>query len=137
MILRQYLGSIKRKVLTFYWIKKSTQAFKKEKDIPANLHIGAGYRSIEGWLNTDYQYSNNSNIYFLDATKEFPFATSKFEFVFSEHMIEHISRPEAAFMLTEVYRVLKPGGVLRIVTRDLKFFISQIDFKSEDSIWCQ
>jgi len=43
---------------------------------------------------------------------------------FSEHVIEHISYPEGAYMLEECFRVLKPGGVLRVGTPDLAFLVN-------------
>jgi predicted SAM-dependent methyltransferase len=38
-------------------------------------------------------------------------------------MIEHISLEQGKFMISECYRVLKPGGRVRISTPDLKFLI--------------
>ena len=39
--------------------------------------------------------------------------------VFSSHMIEHISNESASFLFSEVYRILKPGGVFRVVCPDM------------------
>jgi SAM-dependent methyltransferase len=39
--------------------------------------------------------------------------------VFSSHLIEHLHRSEAVAFLRECRRVLKPGGVCRIITPDL------------------
>jgi len=83
------------------------------------LHIGAGDGALPGWLNTDIEPGGNG-VVFLDATKPFPFEPDSFDYVFSEHMIEHISRREASFMLRECQRVLKPRGTIRIATPDLQ-----------------
>jgi predicted SAM-dependent methyltransferase len=82
------------------------------------LHIGASSRLLEGWLNTDIAPS--PGIMRMDATKPFPFDSSSFDYVFAEHMIEHVSSEGAMAMLTECHRILRPGGVLRIVTPDLE-----------------
>lgn len=87
----------------------------------AALHIGAS-RAIQGWLNTDLEPRTNETL-FLDATKPFPFPDDCFEFIYSEHMIEHVPRDGAAVMLAECRRTLKPGGVLRLATPDLSFLL--------------
>jgi predicted SAM-dependent methyltransferase len=82
------------------------------------LHIGASDHLLDGWLNTDI--CPLKEVMFLDATKKYPFTDSSFAFVFSEHMIEHVSRPDGILMLEECFRILRPGGVLRIVTPNLE-----------------
>jgi predicted SAM-dependent methyltransferase len=52
-----------------------------------------------------------------------PFASDTFDFIFSEHMIEHVSHDDGAKMLAECHRVLKPGGHIRITTPDLAFLV--------------
>lgn len=82
------------------------------------LQIGAQANSIAGWLNVDISPKERS-VCFMDATVTFPFADSSFDYVFSEHMIEHISFDEAVFMVKECYRILRPGGKIRIATPNL------------------
>jgi ubiquinone/menaquinone biosynthesis C-methylase UbiE len=41
-----------------------------------------------------------------------------------EHLIEHVAYHDAQKALKECYRVLKPGGVLRIGTPDLKKYVA-------------
>lgn len=55
----------------------------------------------------------------MDATEPFPFEAGSFQFVFSEHMIEHVSYTGRARMLSECYRTMRPGGVIRVTTPDL------------------
>jgi predicted SAM-dependent methyltransferase len=86
------------------------------------LQIGCQNHPIEGWLNVDIEPTRESIIY-MDATQRFPFDNDAFSFVFSEHMIEHISLTQGVFMLKECYRVLKPGGVLRVVTPNIRFLL--------------
>ena len=49
-----------------------------------------------------------------------------FDFIYSEHMIEHISFNDGQQMLRECWRVLKPGGHIRIVTPSLGFLLRVI-----------
>jgi predicted SAM-dependent methyltransferase len=86
------------------------------------LHIGCGGNILNGWLNSDY-LSRSSRIVYLDAAKTFPFKNGEFDYVFSEHMIEHVPYQQGLQMLFECLRVLKPKGKLRISTPDLSFLI--------------
>lgn len=92
------------------------------ENIIYKLQIGSSSNIMTGWLNSDIFPSHN--VLYLDATKRFPFVDEQFHYVYSEHMIEHISSEQGIFMLSEVHRVLKKDGTLRIATPDLKFLIN-------------
>lgn len=83
------------------------------------LHLGAGGNVLSGWLNTDYLGHFPACLH-LDVRKRFPFADESLEYVFSEHMIEHLCYDDGIRMLRECHRVLKPGGFIRIETPDLR-----------------
>jgi predicted SAM-dependent methyltransferase len=85
------------------------------------LQIGSGETSQTGWLDSDLMPSGKE--VFLDATKRFPFEDQTFDYIFSEHMIEHLSFPDGLKMLAECHRVLKQNGKIRIATPDLAFLI--------------
>jgi predicted SAM-dependent methyltransferase len=82
------------------------------------LQLGAGGNALDGWLNSDL-FPRPHEI-FVDVSRPLPFADRSFDYVFSEHQIEHILYPDGVLMLRECFRVLKPGGVLRIATPDLE-----------------
>lgn len=86
------------------------------------LQIGAGANILGGWLNTN-EAGFSARVIFLDATKPFPFRDHTFDYVFSEHQIEHLTYEEGMFMLSECLRVLRPGGRIRIATPDLETLI--------------
>jgi SAM-dependent methyltransferase len=79
------------------------------------LQIGAGPNELDGWLNADFSPRSASAI-FMDATRPFPFPSTSFDVVFSEHMIEHVPFEQGLSMLRECHRVLKRGGTLRVAT---------------------
>ncbi|MGH6957446.1 MAG: class I SAM-dependent methyltransferase [Caulobacteraceae bacterium] len=81
------------------------------------LHIGAGPRRLPGWLNTDIQPFRSTIL--LDASRRFPFSDATFYYVFSEHMIEHLSFTDGQSMLRECYRVMCDGGRIRVATPNL------------------
>ena len=88
------------------------------------LHLGCGRNILDGWINTDYNTAKFGGSEYLDVTKKFPYNNNSVDYIFSEHMIEHITYHEGKFMLEESFRVLKSGGKIRISTPDLKFLIN-------------
>ena len=86
------------------------------------LQIGSGPTELPGWFCTDIAPRSPQVIY-LDATERFPFENETFDFIYCEHMIEHISWAHGLFMLSECRRVLKKNGVIRVATPDLKVLI--------------
>jgi predicted SAM-dependent methyltransferase len=91
------------------------------RDRPYKLQIGAGRNLLPGWLNTNFEF--DFGVFFLDATGRFPFPDNTFEYIYSEHMVEHVPYQAGEAMLKECLRVLRPGGVMRIATPDLQFLI--------------
>ena len=49
-----------------------------------------------------------------------PYSDQSFDVVYHSHVLEHIDREAAPAFLAECFRVLKPGGVIRIVVPDLE-----------------
>jgi predicted SAM-dependent methyltransferase len=88
----------------------------------AKLQVGAGHNVREGWLNTNWHPVGAAAI-FLDARQPFPIPTASFDHVFTEHVIEHLPEPGGANMIREIFRILKPGGKLRLSTPDMNFLI--------------
>ncbi len=89
------------------------------------LHVGCGDNELPGWLNTEL--CPRGGQIFLDATRPFPLPDSTFASVYSEHMIEHIAAGQAETMLSECFRVMTPGAVIRIVTPDLAFLLRLLE----------
>jgi predicted SAM-dependent methyltransferase len=53
-----------------------------------------------------------------------PLLDASADFVYSSHFLEHLFRQDAKRLLADSFRVLRPGGTLRIVVPDLAFAIS-------------
>jgi predicted SAM-dependent methyltransferase len=102
------------------------------------LHLGAGRNILSGWLNTDnhlmpqkHQSLLQRTTKHLDVTKTFDLDSNFFDYIFTEHVIEHMPYHDGVNMLTESYRVLKPGGKIRVSTPDLGFLIQMYLEKDE------
>ena len=87
------------------------------------LQIGSGSNLLPGWLNTTlYPFAPGS--VFMDACQPFPIAENCWDYIFSEHVIEHLEFEEATLMLRESHRILRVGGRIRIATPDLAQIIA-------------
>ena len=94
------------------------------RSAPKMLEIGACGTLRPGWFSTDL--NARPGVMAMDATKPFPIPRGSFDFIYSEHMIEHISFNDGQNMLRECHRILKPGGRIRIVTPSLGFLLRVI-----------
>jgi len=55
-----------------------------------------------------------------DLRKGIPFALNSFDVVYHSHFLEHVPKEQAGVVLKECWRVLKPGGIIRVVVPDLE-----------------
>lgn len=69
------------------------------------INLGCGTNRLSGWRNFDSE---------IDIRKPLPFASNSAAFIFAEHVVEHIDYYEAISFFKECFRVLIPGGVVRI-----------------------
>ena len=124
-LLHRYSG-LKRSILR-YDARLSRDYLSRAPE--PKLQIGGGWSVKSGWLNTDV--ARFPSVLQMDATKPFPFPNDAFQFIFCEHMIEHVSSEAGVGMLSECYRVLRPSGVIRMVTPDLAAILGLYDRSSD------
>jgi len=84
------------------------------------LQLGAADKPLPGWLNTDLHDYGRRDLVYLDARERFPLPDASFDVVYSEHMLEHLSYADGRSCLGECFRVLRPGGTIRIATPSLE-----------------
>jgi len=99
-------------------------------DGPRKLHLGSGNHMLDGWLNTDLFCRRG--VAYVNVAREFPVPDGAFEYVYSEHMIEHLPYAAGLNMLRESFRVLARDGKLRLVTPDFAFLKALHDPKKTD-----
>jgi len=97
-------------------------AYKSRQDLLVN--IGAGAHGQDGWINIDAYSSKNTHCIF-DARKRLPFSDSTVKGIFCEHFFEHLDyTEEVPYFLFECHRVLRQGGVLRIIVPDAERYLT-------------
>lgn len=83
------------------------------------LNIGCGNKFHKDWINIDMS-SNNPDVIAVNLLNGIPFDDNYFDVVYHSQVLEHIPRDEAKDFIKECNRVLKPGGILRVVVPDLE-----------------
>lgn len=78
------------------------------------------------------KFARENDIEYGDATKGLPLQPESCEVVYSSHLLEHLDRSEANKFLRETFRVLQPGGIIRIAVPDIRKQIAQYN-KSGDA----
>jgi SAM-dependent methyltransferase len=127
------------------------------------LHLGCFDQAQPGWVNTDItphiwvarvpcaakvlhrlgrmgddRYRQHAagvwrQVHWLDVSKRFPFPDGCMEAVYSSHLLEHVPQSVAENCLRESFRVLRPGGVVRVGVPDLDIHVQQYDREDPDT----
>lgn len=109
-----------------------------------NLNLGCGDTAPDGWVNCDSSWNAQLskltfahqaikkmglvsearwpvNVRYLSLAKRFPWNDGSVDVVYASHVFEHLDQRVADNFMRESMRILKRGGVLRIVVPDLLF----------------
>jgi len=94
------------------------------------LNLGCGGSFHSAWENYDLAPAS-PEVRPIDLSEPLPFEDAVYDAVYSSHVLEHIDRSRAPALLGEMFRVLKPGGVIRVVVPDLEVvtreYLRQLD----------
>jgi predicted SAM-dependent methyltransferase len=86
------------------------------------LHLGCGRRPFRGWINIDIiPYSPGPDVLW-DLRRPLALSDNSIDLIYSEDLIEHLEFAESRQLLRESYRVLRPGGIMRLMTPNLRSF---------------
>ena len=84
-----------------------------------NLGCGNHYSTAQEWTNIDF-VSSGKNVIAHNLLKGIDFPANTFDLVYHSHVLEHFSKIDGENLIIECFRVLKPGGILRIAIPDLE-----------------
>lgn len=100
------------------------QQEKDEGFMKKMLNIGCGHRYHKDWVNIDVDPAT-PEVMKADITRGLPFADNSFEVVYHSNVLEHLPSQLGKHLIKECYRVLRPGGVLRINLPDLEKMVRE------------
>lgn len=109
-----------------------------------NLNVGAGGYEIEGFTSLDFYsphyYGSREDflrrrIEYDLRTDALPFADDSADNIYISHVIEHVETACVERFFHEAWRVLKPGGVLRVACPDARFLHSVSRFANQYYRW--
>ena len=111
------------------------------------LNLGCGARTPPGWIHVDWfigarllrvpvlgRVLRALGVFGIDWSREislhdlrrpFPWDDDSVDAIYSSHTLEHLTAADGARFLHECHRVLRPGGVLRIVVPDLRLIVER------------
>lgn len=82
-----------------------------------NLGCGSCYNAA--WINFD-SVPCSSDVRWCDLRKPLPILSGSVDVVYHSHVLEHLTANEGRGLLHECHRILRPGGILRVVVPDLE-----------------
>jgi len=88
-----------------------------EKKLKINL--GSGHWKLEDWVNVDIDPASKPDVV-ANLAADLPFANGIARLMHCEDFIDQLDLNQAAAFLHECHRILVPGGVLRVLTPDLR-----------------
>ena len=82
------------------------------------LNVGCGPCVAPGWMNADRQDTEGID-FPCDIRAGLPVESDSFDYIVGIHMLQDVPYPDVLPVLSELRRVLKPHGVLRLGLPDL------------------
>ena len=126
----------------------------KKVNLGCGLHCLSGWLNIDGSLTSllgsniralnkllfkfagsseYYDFDNfndvikNKKLYWRNLSYGIPLNDNSIDVVFSSHFLEHLTKNDGQQLLNDIYRILKPGGLVRILVPDLDLAIQRFN----------
>ena len=85
------------------------------------VHFGCGYHKLNDWINVDVDKSCQPDV-MADLRQDLPFKSLSVDYIHSEDFIDQLELEKAYQFFKECHRIMKEGGVMRVLTPDLYQF---------------
>ena len=123
--------SLCRPILSYAKVQRVIGAIIRNRASLANrkmagcyLDLGCGSNTSPDYCNLDYNWHPGVDVCW-DVTRGLPFVDHYIGGIFTEHLLEHLAFVDALALLAECRRILRLGGVLRIVVPDAQLYLSE------------
>ncbi|MEL6495579.1 MAG: methyltransferase domain-containing protein [Cyanobacteria bacterium J06623_7] len=102
------------------------------------LNLGCGYRFNSMWTNVNF-VATGKEVIAHDLNQGIPFADNTFDLVYHSHLLEHFTKAAAVSFMQECFRVLRPGGILRVAVPDLeqiaRIYLNSLEQADSSTEW--
>jgi predicted SAM-dependent methyltransferase len=78
------------------------------------LNLGCGSNKINGCVNIDAEANTSPDLLLNFCTHSLPYHNHTVDVIYLFHTIEHIPEKHHPFLISECWRVLKPGGLFYV-----------------------
>lgn len=111
---------------------RRVSSLRLRRDLSVN--IGSGGKGHPDWVNIEIIPMRDTTLC-LDIRRRLPFADCSVARMLAEHIVEHVDfRDDIPAVFRDWYRVIQPGGVVRIIVPDAKRFLEA--YVSDDpTLW--
>lgn len=83
------------------------------------INLGSGHYKLRGWINVDIDPASRPDV-LADLSRGLPFHDQCADFMHTEDFIDQLELDGAKRFLLECHRILKQGGVIRVLTPDVE-----------------
>ena len=117
------------------------------------LNLGCGDVAPSGWVNVDYAVGArlrkipvigalsgrilncdwDKSVVLHDLRRRFPWRDGSVDYIYSSHSLEHLTREGGVHFMREAFRVLRDGGIVRVVVPDLALEVNKYVAGEQDA----
>src|SRR5688572_31594130 len=97
------------------------------------LDVGCGQNKFPGAIGIDANPRSHADVIHDLGVIPYPFADDEFDEIICRHVIEHV--PDVLGFITELHRITRPGGRLKIVTPRSEEHTSEL--QSQSNLVCR
>lgn len=110
----------------YYYCFSDNCTFRYNPEAKIRLNLGCGNKLYLGHINIDINKQADKK---LDLNKyPYPFADGSVDEVIMEHSLEHLK--DADRTLAEIYRILKKGGIFKLITPHYSYSLAHPQHKA-------
>jgi predicted SAM-dependent methyltransferase len=122
-VLRFEIATAGRRFINIFSVFYHLKVWKLRKLSGISLNIGSGGRGLADWINFDVRYHGDTYLA-MDCRRRLPIGDGSVSRILAEHVVEHMEfRSEFPKFLSECFRILEPGGMVRIIVPDAERFV--------------
>lgn len=116
------VNQLKRLVRGAWW-RFNQSRFPQNADGKTLLHIGCGSINSPGFINIDARKYPHVHVVTKKLTRLPLFPSDVADLIYMCHVLEHVPGAQVGAVLSEMFRLLKPGGTLRLSVPDFDMIV--------------